>query len=493
MWSRFSLRTRVYTILSLLLIITLSGGGVMVWYTYRMEGLMNHIIDRNIIDFETAQELAVDLADQKGFVSYYFIDQNPVWLQELEKHRRNFREQIARAQSLAETEDQKVLIEKIGTEYTRFTALKDKVIAYYTEGEKEQGKRLHETIRPLFSHLLQLCGEYKELSIQSMKEASVTTSFQAGRLRVVAATAVFLALTLGILLAFVLVHDILEPVRRLARETIRDTQYRRNENDVRALKNGVHNLMEEYDHTFSELEKSREHLLQAEKLAMVGKLAAGTSHSIRNPLTSVKMRLFSLGRSLDLTKNQQEDFDVISEEIGHIDNILQNFLEFSRPPRLKLQMVSPSEVVDNTALLLRHRLESCNGVLTVERVKPLPSVLADPEQLKEAVMNIVINACEAMGFGGTVTITEKETLMPHGGSAAVIRISDDGPGIPVGIRQKIFEPFFTTKEEGSGLGLSIVARIIQEHGGSVTVESEEGAGASFVITLPVEDRKGGRS
>ena len=75
----------------------------------------------------------------------------------------------------------------------------------------------------------------------------------------------------------------------------------------------------------------------------------------------------------------------------------------------------------------------------------------------------------------------------------MIRISDDGPGIPVGIRQKIFEPFFTTKEEGSGLGLSIVARIIQEHGGSVTVESEEGAGASFVITLPVEDRKGGRS
>ncbi len=226
---------------------------------------------------------------------------------------------------------------------------------------------------------------------------------------------------------------------------------------------------------------------------MVGKLAAGTSHSIRNPLTSVKMRLFSLGRSLDLTEDQQEDFDVISEEIGHIDNILQNFLEFSRPPRLKLQMISPSEVVDNTALLLRHRLESCNGTLTIERAKPLPLVLADPEQLKEAVMNIVINACEAMGFGGNVTITEEEKPTVHGGPAAVIRISDDGPGIPLSIRQKIFEPFFTTKEEGSGLGLSIVARIIQEHGGSIVVESQKGEGASFVITLPVENRKGDRS
>jgi len=98
--------------------------------------------------------------------------------------------------------------------------------------------------------------------------------------------------------------------------------------------------------------------LQSEKMALVGKLAAGTSHSIRNPLTSVKMRLFSLSRSLDLDGDQKEDFDVISKEIGHIDNIVQNFLEFSRPPRLELQSVSLSDIVDQTVRLLRHRLES---------------------------------------------------------------------------------------------------------------------------------------
>jgi signal transduction histidine kinase len=227
-------------------------------------------------------------------------------------------------------------------------------------------------------------------------------------------------------------------------------------------------------------------------MAMVGKLAAGTAHSIRNPLTSVKMRLFSLSRSLDLNGAQQEDFSVISEEIGHIDTILQNFLEFSRPPRLKLQIISPSEVVDQAALLLRHRLESCNGSISIQRANPLPEIEADPEQLKEALVNIVVNACDAVQDGVVITVTEEERPIAGGGLAAVIRIEDNGPGIPERIRQKIFEPFFSTKEEGSGLGLSIVARIIEEHGGSVTVESEENKGASFIIVLPVTSKGAGR-
>jgi len=489
MWSKINLRTRIYTILSSLVVITLLGGVVMVWYTYRMQGLMSRIIDKNLSAFEAAEELETDLATQKGFVSYYFIDGNPAWLKKLKAHRRSFRIQLERALSLAETKEQKSLIARIETKYAKYTALKDQVIGYYRAGEMEKGKRLHETLRPLFSGILDLCGRYKELSKQGIREVRRRSSIQAGKLRMVAATAILIVLILGILLAFVLVHDILEPVRRLAGETIRDTNFRKPEDEVRALKRGVHGLIQEYDQTYFELEKSRKHLFQAEKLAMLGKLAAGMAHSVRNPLTSVKMRLFSLDRSLDLNDAEKEDFNVISEEIGHIDNILQNFLEFSRPPRLKLQRVSPSDVVDQVALLLRHRLKSCNGNLTIERAKPLPEIQADPEQLKEAFVNIVVNACEAMGSGGYITIKEEEKFIDSGNRAALIRISDNGPGIPKRIQGKIFEPFFTTKEEGSGLGLSIVERIIQEHGGTLAVESDEGEGTSFIIMLPITSQK----
>ena len=115
-----------------------------------------------------------------------------------------------------------------------------------------------------------------------------------------------------------------------------------------------------------------------------------------------------------------------------------------------------------------------------------PLVEADPEQLKEVLVNIIVNACEAMSTGGTVTIQETVVAERHGQSA-VIRIRDTGPGIPESIRNKVFQPFFTTKDEGTGLGLSIAARIIEELGGRLNVTSPEGGGASFVIALPVKE------
>jgi signal transduction histidine kinase len=117
--------------------------------------------------------------------------------------------------------------------------------------------------------------------------------------------------------------------------------------------------------------------------------------ALRNPLTSVKMRLFSLHRALELSPIQRDDFEVISEEIRHIDTIVQNFLEFSRPPKLKTQKISPSEIVDLVFELLRHRLESYNVAATVSRQAALPDIQVDPEQLKEVLINILENACEA--------------------------------------------------------------------------------------------------
>jgi signal transduction histidine kinase len=234
------------------------------------------------------------------------------------------------------------------------------------------------------------------------------------------------------------------------------------------------------------LEKSRENLLQAKKMAMVGRLAAGMAHSIRNPFTSVKMRLFSLGRSLELDAAQKEDFDVISEEIRHIDTIVQNFLEFSRPPKLVMQPISPSVIVDNALQLLSYRLESYGVHVEVIRSEALPEVMADSEQLKEVIVNLIINACEEMKVGGAITINEyvgKE----NGIETAVVTVSDNGAGVSPDNAESIFQPFFTTKDEGTGLGLSIAKRIVEEHGGSIDLDTEETAGATFMIHLPVKE------
>jgi PAS domain S-box-containing protein len=226
---------------------------------------------------------------------------------------------------------------------------------------------------------------------------------------------------------------------------------------------------------------------ESEKLAVVGKLAAGIAHSIRNPLTSVKMRLFSLGRTLELSEAQREDFEVISAETRHVENIVRNFLEFSRPPKLKKKKLSPSDVVDRALELLKQRLESHDTHVKLERPQRLPEVIADPGQLEEVLVNLLVNACEAIGIGGKIVISEEEGRVEPLGRVVIIRMSDNGPGVPEGIHEKLFQPFFSTKEEGTGLGLSIAVRIIEEHGGRLDVESQEGKGATFIITLPSKE------
>ncbi|MEI7449520.1 MAG: ATP-binding protein, partial [Desulfomonile sp.] len=282
---------------------------------------------------------------------------------------------------------------------------------------------------------------------------------------------------------------ILGPIRQLAIET--DSRKSDDEagNDVKALSRRFQNLIEDVDQTRTKLKWSREHLQQAEKWALVGKLAAGVAHSVRNPLTSVKMRLFSMERHLALSPSQEEDFEVISEEIRHIDTIVGNFLEFSRPPKLKMQKVSPSDSVDMAVQLLRHRLESYDVKVEVNRDRRLPEIQADPDQLKEVFVNLMVNACEAMVDGGSIVIHEEESSSENLGPVAMVKVTDDGPGVPVSIQEKLFQPFFSTKEEGTGLGLSIATRIVEEHGGWIDLKSREGEGATFVITLPAREKQ----
>jgi len=473
-------------LLAVLVCISFAGGVVTVWYTYRMEALFGEVVDRHLVAYQAAEALETALVSQKGYVTYYFQDRDPDWLRQLGKHRQIFDEKLALAESLVNTERQRELIDKIKVQYKRYTNIKDDVIALYKGGSKEQGSKLHREVREAFFKTLELSNEFKVLHQNRIAQVRSYSSAQAERLRIIALGGMLLAFTLGLIIFLALVHYILGPVRRLALEANREGTLAESPNEVQSLSRSVRGLIEDYDQTHLELEKSRETLLQAEKMALVGKLAAGVAHSIRNPLTSVNMRLFSLKRTLNLEGSQREDFDVISEEIRHLDTIVQNFLEFSRRPKLRVQKISPSDVVDMTIQLLHHRLKSYDVEVEVKRNGRLPAISADPEQLKEVLVNLVINACEAMEGGGKIVISEKFQPAVNPGERMIkIAIRDNGPGIPVGIQEKVLEPFFTTKDEGTGLGLSIAVRILEEHGGKLEIASKEGVGTTTTITLPL--------
>jgi signal transduction histidine kinase len=452
-----------------------------------MEGLLATITERDLVAFQNAEALEDALMRQKGLVSYYLLDGNPDWLRQEEALRREFLGRMAPTRDASDDPSQRQALAEIAAEYEQYAAQKMRVVDLYRLGEREASAELHRDLRRRFESLIQLSAQFKQFHTQRILTAEAYSHEQAQRLRIISLAAIFSSTALTLLLAFVFVYQILEPLRRLTVEAYRVGIPTPSENEVKALSRGVRVLLHDVDHKQSELERSRESLLQAEKMALVGKLAAGMAHSIRNPFTSVKMRLFSLGRSLDLDDVQKDDFEVISEEIQHIDTIVQNFLEFSRPPKLKMQSVSPSSVVESTLRLLQHRLKSYGVTVAVERPTPLPLVRGDAEQLKEVLANLIINACEAMAPGGAIAIEEQVDLRPPQGHAAVIRVRDNGPGIPAPLLDKIFQPFFSTKEQGTGLGLSIAQRIIADHGGRLEVESTEGQGTVFIITLPAQE------
>lgn len=484
MIKKLNLRQRIYLTLACVMGITLFGAILMVWYTYRVESVIVDITEKNFTALLKAENLENAIVRQKGFVSYYYMDGDPVWLTQLEEYRNLFSSRLAEIRQSVQNQDQAEIVERIAVLYNQYIALKDQVITHYQNGERDTGTELHRTVRKQFTTILDLCEKYKDIHVQSVRSAQHQMSIRAKELRLFAGGAIAANTLLAFILAYLMISKVLNPIAHMLQTTAREKRPITTHNVVDALGRSVECLIQNVDQTQSELARSREHLLQAEKMAMVGKLAAGMAHSIRNPFTSVKMRLFSMGRSLNLSSTQKEDFNVISEEIRHIDTIVQNFLEFSRPPKLVMQSVNPSSIIDNTLKLLTHRLKSFNVNVQIVRTKRLPNVSADPEQLKEVFVNLFINACEAMGKDGTITVRETINEDAFLKKVAQIQISDDGPGIPEAFIAKVKEPFFTTKEDGSGLGLSIAERIIGEHGGRLDISSTERRGATFTISLP---------
>ncbi|MGA1869267.1 MAG: two-component system sensor histidine kinase NtrB [bacterium] len=438
----------------------------MIWYTYQLESQFN-LIEQDMTKLLIIDNLVTALLNQKGLLSYYVMDGNAEWLLELEEYDQSVRGYLEQVKGYSPTESDKKIIKKIKFEYEEYIKDKDQVIEYYKKGDIKINIKVIQHIRNHFLIILKICEEYKNSFLQNITQSRTIRHNQALRLRIISVSAMLLATLLSVILAIILIVQILRPVRRLALEIDQPKYFEKTEDEVVMLKYRVRNLIKDMG-----------------KFAIVGRLAAEAAHSIRNPLTAVKMRLFSM-KSMPLSSSQQEDLDVISGEIRHINEVITNFLEFVRPPALKKQEESISDVVDASIRLLKHRLESYKVEIKVRRRSRFPKILLDPDQLREVFVNLIINACEAMKKGGTIIIEEEAQLDGNKGEVLVIRLIDDGPGIPASLQEKIFQPFFTSKEEGTGLGLTIAERIISDHGGWLGLESSEGKGATFVISLPL--------
>lgn len=247
------------------------------------------------------------------------------------------------------------------------------------------------------------------------------------------------------------------------------------------LDRALHQSQAEQAATQQQLDATQAGLLQSAKLAAVGQLAASVAHEINNPLYAVRNSLFLVEQDLPPDAPQHEFLQLAQNELARIARIIARMRDFYKPTRSEFQPTDLNALIHETLYLSATYLEHA-GIHAVTELDPaLPPIVASADQLRQVLLNLVLNACDAMPDGGTLTVRSAVV-----GSEALVEIADTGVGMPPEVQERLFEPFFTTKASGTGLGLSVSYHIVAQHGGTLQIESQPGAGTVCRVRLPLD-------
>jgi two-component system sensor histidine kinase HydH len=253
----------------------------------------------------------------------------------------------------------------------------------------------------------------------------------------------------------------------------------------RAQRQNLEQTKQELEKVYTELRENVAHMKKAERLSAAGQLAASLAHEIRNPLASISGAAGILRRGSASPEYIQDSLDIIDKESQRLNKLLTGFLNFAKPRSPRLQKTDPNAVLASVASLASHAAQVSHVTLVHQPLENCPEIECDPEQLKQVLLNLVINAVEASSSGATVVL---RTV--YNGGPISLEVEDNGSGVPEEVADQIFDPFFTTKPKGTGLGLAVSSMIISQHGGSLSFNRNREGGTTFRIELPLNGDAG---
>jgi signal transduction histidine kinase len=259
----------------------------------------------------------------------------------------------------------------------------------------------------------------------------------------------------------------------------------RSKDEIGNLAQSFNRMSEDLLQTRKRIEEANKKLIQAEKLASIGRIAATIAHEIRNPLTSVKLNIQRVIQDNDLDEMEKDHLAISQEGIAQIEKFIKELLNFTRVSDLKKERFSIEQIIEESVKMMSGSLVEKKIGLTKNYSRHLPSVFVDGDKMRQVFLNILRNACEAVDEGGEISLM-LSCLQEDGIERINIRISDNGVGIPEKDWENIFEPFFTTKASGFGLGLANARKIVEQHRGFIRVVKKRGQGTAFEIQIPCE-------
>ena len=339
--------------------------------------------------------------------------------------------------------------------------------------------------------LIARASEFKKTQIDSVAGSAEELQADEGRLRrytvywALGAVGIALLMTLWAGLSLRPLARLRDAAQRIARGDYASRIDSRGPTEIA-------DLAREFNVMGQAIEERERQLVRSERLVAVGKMAATITHEVRNPLSSIGLNTELLQEELAELSNKDTDEALalcrsITAEVNRLTEITEEYLHFARLPQPRLRDEDLNGIVSSVAAFENEQLALRGVRLRVELHKPMPQVCIDERQVRQALLNLLRNAADAVEEigGGSVSVT---TALSATGDAAIFSVADDGPGISDELAPKLFDPFFSAKPGGTGLGLALTHQIITEHGGSIRVDSKPGHGARFIVTLPIVNR-----
>jgi signal transduction histidine kinase len=395
------------------------------------------------------------------------------------------RDLLAKAQTLANLPREKELV-------VRITAGLNHYLDGWEQRESDAGQKSHEhdlgLADVLEKEVIAPCSELRRYNLGEIDRSNRENQTIVSRLRWGMLAVGLGGPVCGLMLGYAVARRFWHSIAQLSVH-IRDAAGRLNRElgsvtvervgDLTHLHEQMQMVLQEISRVVEQLQQREYEVLRAEQLAAVGQVAAGVAHELRNPLTAIKMLAQTGLEGAPPAGLPAEDLEVIEQEVRRMEQCIQTFLDFARPPRSERRRTDLAEVVRRALTLAEGRAHRQKVTLGAEGLEQPLLVEIDPQQINQVLLNLLLNSLDALPRGGTIRVSVRRKP-----TAVEVQVQDSGPGIAPRIQMRLFEPFVTSKENGLGLGLSICQRLVEAHGGTIRGENAASGGALFTVALP---------